>query len=419
VSATAQHRRQTLKLHPSQQAFRRSDALYRGFVGGRGSGKTWAGAYDLLRRARRGHTYLIGSPTGILMHDITYPKFQALARTLGMWDPDGVKLTPYPTAILSTGAEVRFRTAEDPEKLRGPDLSGVWLDEASLMIEAAFDVAIGSLREDGEQGWLTATFTPKGRTHWTYRIFGGEPPRPNTAIFHSTSHDNPFLPRDFAAGLEQQYTGLRALQEVGGRFVNVEGAEWLEDYFHEGIWFADWPDPAKIVRSVLAIDTSKGRLRGDWQALVLLRLDGDGVFWCDAAALRVDEVKLLAKALELIDLWQPDLTVVESNAAGYYLLGQIARASIRGLRPAVIGRHHGSDVSKQARINTRLTSQWARGSIRLRKGSHGTRLLVEQARDFPEGEYDDLIDALEMGMELHGELVRPKDQRRVRYEVPR
>jgi hypothetical protein len=46
-------------------------------------------------------------------------------------------------------------------------------------------------------------------------------------------------------------------------------------------------------------------------------------------------------------------------------------------------------------------------------------MLVEQARDFPEGDYDDLLDALEMAMELLGELCKPKVERRVCYEMPR
>src|SRR5262245_61076195 len=100
MPATLERRQKTVRLHPAQQAFRRSSALYRGFVGGRGSGKTWAGAYDLIRRACRGHTYLIASPTSVLMQDITWPKFSALARDLGVWDQGAVRMTPYPTVTL-------------------------------------------------------------------------------------------------------------------------------------------------------------------------------------------------------------------------------------------------------------------------------------------------------------------------------
>ena len=45
------------------------------------------------------------------------------------------------------------------------------MDEASLMDYDAFTIAIGRLREAGEQGWLSATFTPKGRQHWTCETF--------------------------------------------------------------------------------------------------------------------------------------------------------------------------------------------------------------------------------------------------------
>src|SRR5262245_40386011 len=141
--------RRTVRMHQAQADFVRSKALYRGYVGGRGSGKTWAGGYDLIRRAQGGHVCLVGSPTAVMMHDVTYPKFAALARELGVWDERSVRLTPYPTVTLATGAEVRFRTAEDPDKMRGPDLAHVWLDEASLMARDALDVCLGSLRQSG------------------------------------------------------------------------------------------------------------------------------------------------------------------------------------------------------------------------------------------------------------------------------
>src|SRR5690242_19387870 len=57
---------------------------------------------------------------------------------LGVWNRATIKLTPYPNVVLSTGATIRFQTAEDPEKMWGPNLSGVWLDEASLMHHQAY-----------------------------------------------------------------------------------------------------------------------------------------------------------------------------------------------------------------------------------------------------------------------------------------
>ena len=132
----------TIRLHRTQSNFCKSNSLYRAFIGGRGSGKTYVGALDLIRRAKRGRTYLVASPTGVLLQDTTLPTFKALAQDLGVWG--SVKLTPWPNVELTTGATIRFRTAEDPDKMRGPNISGCWLDEGSLMHENAFLVVIAS-----------------------------------------------------------------------------------------------------------------------------------------------------------------------------------------------------------------------------------------------------------------------------------
>jgi hypothetical protein len=197
------------------------------------------------------------------------------------------------------------------------------------------------------------------------------------------------------------------------------GSEWPEDYFGDQVWFNEWPDPSLVWRSVLAVDGSKGKLTGDPQALVLTRLDKQGCFWAEAMECRLDEVRLLAETTRAISQWRPTYTVVETNGAGYYLLNQLSRSVIDGTRPPILGRHHGSATNKHARINARLTSQWALGTIRLRRGSPGCRALLQQARDFPNGQHDDLLDALEMSMELHGELCLPLERRLVRYEIPR
>jgi len=198
------------------------------------------------------------------------------------------KVSP-PSIRLSTGAEVLFRSADDPERLRGPNLSGVSLNEASLMPREAYDVCIASLRECGEQGWLSAGFTPKGFGHWTYQVFGQA--SPDTAIFHSRTGDNPFNPPGFQQTLERQYGAgsLRASQELDGRFVSMAGAEWPPEYFTDDLWFEDWPREG-VVCKAQALDPSKGRdaskpkegREPDDSAWVWGCVDSRGVVWVDA-----------------------------------------------------------------------------------------------------------------------------------------
>lgn len=389
--------RRQIELHRAQLEFRRNNALYRGFVAGRGSGKTWCGAYDLIRRGKKGRTYLAASPTSVMMHDNTFPTFRAIAQELHVWDSDSLRLNPYPTVTLTTGATIRFRTANDPEKMRGPNLSGAWLDEGSLMPHEAYLITIAALREEGEQGWLSVTFTPKGFSHWTYEQFGKQ--LPNTAIIHCATKDNPFLPPNFQSQLEEQYgtRGLLAQQELGGQFVAVEGAEWPPEYFGASIWFDDWP-PDWAIRTT-ALDPSKGKdaKSGDYAAEVKLGRSLDGMLWCEARLGRHTAEYLVEQAIETQRLWPADVYAVEANVFQELLAAQIASVSrARGIMLPVTPIIN--TTKKEVRIR-RLGPHLARGGIRFRN-TPGTRLLVQQLRDFPEGEYDDGPDALEMALRI-------------------
>jgi predicted phage terminase large subunit-like protein len=219
----------TIRLHSAQRDFLRSDALFRAFCGGIGSGKSWAGSYDLIRRAKAGHLYLVCAPTYAMLSDATFRMFLSLASDLGIIDPSEVKRSAPPSIRLRTGAEVLFRSADEPDRLRGPNLSGIWMDEASLMGLDAFTVLIGRLREQGEQGWLSATFTPKGRQHWTFATFASG--RPNTALYRARTTDNPFLPAGFHDTVRGQYTSTLAAQELEGEFLDEGGLLFRRSWF--------------------------------------------------------------------------------------------------------------------------------------------------------------------------------------------
>jgi phage terminase large subunit-like protein len=264
-------------MHPAQRDFLQSNATFRAFCGGIGSGKSWAGSYDLIRRAEAGRLYLIVAPTYSMLSDATFRSFLQLAEELGVVDPGQVKRSAPPSIRLRTGAEVLFRSGDDPERLRGPNLSGIWLDEASLLTEDAYCIAIGRLREAGRQGWLTATFTPKGRRHWTYETFATG--RPDTALFVARTADNPFLPPGFDATVRHQYTTALAAQELEGQFLDQGGTLFQRD------WFAVVEQAPALVSRVRAWDLAatprdeKKAHDPDWTAGVLLGKDAAGTYY--------------------------------------------------------------------------------------------------------------------------------------------
>lgn len=391
--------RKTIRLHRAQADFRQSPALYRGFVGGRGAGKSFIGAYDLIRRAKRGRTALVASPTGTMLQDTTFPTFKSLAQQLGVWGE--CRLTPWPTVTLSTGAVIRFRTAEDPEKMRGPNLSQVWLDEASLMPEDAYKIAIASLREAGQQGGLGATFTPKGKYHWTYDVFARN--RANTALVRSHTRENPFNPAGFADTLATQYTPQFARQELGGEFVEIEGAEFPGDWFPESIWFRDWPTTVALL--VFALDPSKGRSskHGDYSALVALARTPDGTLWVEADLARRPTTQICTDSETFIGrvarelARPPDGFGCESDQFQEILADQLASRLARQFGQ-IVYKMGTNNVAKDVRIR-RLTPELNARKLRFRD-TLGTRLLVQQLQEFPIGEHDDGPDALEYARRL-------------------
>lgn len=221
-----------IELSQHQIDFLACPALYKALVAGIGSGKSWVGSYDMIRRAKPGRLYMVVGPTYPLLNDATFRSFLKVADDdLGLIHAGGnqVKRSAPPSIKLPTGAEILFRTGDDPEHLRGPNLSGIWLDEASLMKEEVFKICIGRLRQEGEAGWLTATFTPKGRRHWTYKVFATD--KPNTAMFRAKTRDNPFNPPGFENMLREQYTERERQQELEGLFLEEGGG-----HFKPSLW---------------------------------------------------------------------------------------------------------------------------------------------------------------------------------------
>lgn len=207
-------------VYPEQARFLDSTAYFRGFVGGRGAGKSTIGAYDLLCRAQPGRFYMVIGPSYVEMKRTTMRTVFALLKRLNV--KYTYHITDHLLTLVQNGAEIIFASAEEPDSLRGPNLSGVWMDEAGLQKEEAFDTAIGSLREGGTFGWLSATFTPKGKTHWTYEVFGGGK-NPHAELFRADTRDNVFIDPVFAAVLATKYPSEYARQEIGGEFLDAIG----------------------------------------------------------------------------------------------------------------------------------------------------------------------------------------------------
>lgn len=371
-----------IRLLPVQAAFRRSRALYRGFTGGRGAGKSWIGAHDLLMRAKPGRLYLVAAPTYKMLSDASLRAFVSRAEDLRfLKDMNKSEMT----ATLGNGAQVLFRSTEKPDSLRGPNLSGVWFDEAGEMVHDAFLVAIACLREGGEQGWLSATFTPRGPTHWTYGVFG--PGGSNAELFVSPTRENKFLPAGFADTLRGQYTPQMAEQELEGKFVDLGGSVAKREWFKV---LEAAPRCTSVVRAWdFAATPENADKAGDYTVGVKMgRFDlGWVVLGVDRS--RVSAGQVIAKVRTIAQQDGPGVAVYaeqEGGSAGKiafnYLARELGGYNIHPIKPS------GDKLTRAMP----LLAQAEAGNIYFVRGAWNADWLDEFVA-FPGGAHDDQVDA--------------------------
>lgn len=385
--------RRELNVLDYQAQFADSQAPMVALIGGRGSGKSWAGCYRILLKASaEPGNYCVVAPTYTMLEDIDWRQAKDVADLLHQhWVFSPGRMT----AELAGRSTILFRSADRPDRLRGLNLHGLWIDEAAQIEEEAWRVARLAVRS-GHKPWIAVTTTPKGTRHWTYQVFGK--PDPNVHVIRAKTTQNQFLDLTVRNRLTQEITGRWASQELEAQWIDQEGVEWPGEYW--GDWLIVPPASLPIDRMqcrVIAVDPSLGKERGDYSAIVALGV-ADGLLWIEADLARRPPDQILRDTLVLADRWRPHAIGIESVAFQNVLCAELNRLggcrwSIYEIRP---------DGAKDVRIR-RLTPFITRRELRI-ADTAGGRLLEQQLRTWPSGDHDDGPDALEMAMRLLAEL---------------
>ena len=186
--------------------------------------------------------------------------------------------------------------------------------------------------------------------------------------------------------------------------IDPSKCEWEPSLFEgDDLWFDEWPE---LICSTIALDPSKGKRDrpGDYQAIVMLGVDANGTLYVDADIKRRSIQGMVQQFIGLTRLFRADVAVVEEDQFQELLIPECENEAVAQKIVVPITGISTGNVPKPLRIR-RLSPYVSRRRIKFMRRSAGVRLLIEHLMDFPNGDYDDGPDALEMALRKATELL--------------
>jgi phage terminase large subunit-like protein len=225
------------------------------FLGGRGAGKTQAGAEWLSGETGPKVRFALVGPT---LNHVREVMVEGPSGLLAIADPDK-RPRYYPSrGVLKwpDGAIAHAFSAAEPERLRGPQFNAAWCDELCAWPSPEETLALlrMGLRRGSDPRLMIST-TPRP-SMWLRRLMA----QPGVVVTRAPTSENAAnLAPDFIETLETLYGGTaRYAQEVEGQVLDAaEGALWRSEDFMRVL--VPWPE--RWDRLIVAVDppvTDKG-----------------------------------------------------------------------------------------------------------------------------------------------------------------
>lgn len=368
-------------------------------LAGRGFGKTRTGAEWVrqeIESGRRQRIALIG-PTASDTRDVMVEGESGLLNVCPPWNRP--KYEPSKRRVVwPSGRMAILYSAEEPERLRGPQHDGAWCDEpASWKYPESWDQMQFGLRL-GDCPQVVVTGTPK-----PIKLIRDLVKDPMTAVTRGSTYANiANLPEVFIRKLSERYENTRlGRQEINAEILeDVEGALWNSKAIESSrLSLAEYqrlitppdetrPAELEILRLVVAIDpaASHGE-ESDETGLCAAGRDQRGHYY----VLHLDGYRLspnswATKAVDLYDRFKADRLIAEINNGG-----EMVVSTIRGVRREIPVRVVHATRGKVTRAEP-IAALYEQGKV------HHVGLFAraeEQMYQFPVvNDMDDMVDSL-------------------------
>lgn len=336
----------------------------------------------------------VAAPTYAMLRDSTLATFLELTRNGGVLRSFNKSDM---TAELVNGTKILFRSADEPDRLRGTNVGWFVLDEGALCTHETWLILLARLREAPGRAWVCTT--PRG-FDWLYETFAKNV-SPDYAVIQSSTRDNKFLPKTFVERLQGQYTEQWQRQEIEGEFCELEGTlfkrQWFEVVEHapEGLsWHRYWDLAASV------------KTQADFSASACVALDeGTGFVYIRDLIKMKDEWPEVRKMIIATATAEKNVAVgIESAMHGLAATQELLRL------PELVNTRLNSIHVDKDKVSRALpvASRAEQGKVKLVRGNWIPDFL-DEATSFPHGRHDDQIDSVSGAFQMIS-------QRQNRYE---
>ncbi len=327
------------------------------FMGGRGAGKTRAGAEWVAKAALSGRASRIAL-VGPTFHDVREVMIEGASGIRGVHAARPSFEASRKRLSWPNGAQAFAFSAEDPESLRGPQFDAAWCDE--LCFWAYPDETLSTLEHalrlgDRPQMLVTTTPRPIGALK---RLLCAR----DTAVTRAATWDNRHnVSRDFIEALNERWAGsARHRQELLGELIeDAEGALWRRADLER---LRRKPE-GSFDRIVVAVDPPASAGSGaDACGIIAAGSRGDGreriaVVLADATMQGAPPQAWAERAASLAHAVGADAIVAEANNGG-----EMVRTVLHAAAPEMYVRLVRASDGKRARAEP-IAALYAQGRV--------------------------------------------------------
>lgn len=290
-------------------------------LGGRGAGKTRSGAEHTQLRAMKGS---VDEPLMIVAPTVND------ARSIMIDGPSGIRTIAPPwfrpkyessnrRLVWPNGVYAFVRSADEPERLRGPNFSFAWLDElcAWRRLRQAFENIDMGLRL-GDLAQMIITTTPK-----PVELLREIVDDPLTVISRESTYANvENLSDKFRRRVVERYEGTAVgRQELHAHILDKpEGTLFPAEVFSERLRNLDG---VRIIRVVVAVDPSgddgsdSGRNKHDMIGIAAAGLSDEGKYYLlGDYSMHGSPAQWAREVVRVYDVWNADTILAEINFGG-------------------------------------------------------------------------------------------------------